>query len=103
MLSGSLIFCLLTLCILQTPKQVLLVNSEDSDSFHQGLHCLLRLKQHSEAEIHVHHYLENSTSDPSIYTMGSPIVSICILENPSEYKRLNYSFMRLQFTKCKHF
>ena len=58
-----------------------LANSEDPDemqpnaAFHQGLHCLLRLKYHSGTEIH--HNLENSTLK---YTMGSPvlIVSICM-------------------------
>ena len=44
-----------------------LVNNEDQDemqhktAFHQGLHCLLRLKQPSRTEIH--HNLENSTRD----------------------------------------
>ena len=58
-------------------------NSEDPDemshkmTFHQDLHCLLRLKQLSGIEIH---YLENSTCDPLAYTMGSPIliVSMCV-------------------------
>ena len=47
-------------------------------AFHQGLHCLLRLKQPTVTEIH--HYVENSTCDPLNYTMGSPIliVSICM-------------------------
>ena len=42
-----------------------LANSEDPDemqhnaAFHQGLHCLLGLKQPSGTEIH--HILENST------------------------------------------
>ena len=50
----------LTLCTL--------VHSEDPDemqhdaAFHQGLHCLLRLKQHSVTEIY--HNLENFTCDP---------------------------------------
>ena len=49
-------------------------NSEDPDemqhnaAFHQGLHCLLRLKQPSGTEIH--HNFENSTFDPLKYTMG---------------------------------
>ena len=53
-------------------------NSEDPDemqhdaAFHLGLHCLLRLKEHSETEIH--HYIENSTCDPLNHTMGSPIL-----------------------------
>ena len=41
-------------------------------AFHQGLHCLLRLKQPSETEIHRN--LENSTRDPLKYSMGSPII-----------------------------
>ena len=61
-----------------------LANSEDPDEmqhnavFHQGLHCLLRLKQLSGAEIH--HNLETSTCDPFKYKMCSPIltVSICM-------------------------
>ena len=60
-----------------------LANSEDPDevqhnaAFHLGLHCLLRLKQHSGAEIH---NFENSTCDPLKYTMSSSklIVSICM-------------------------
>ena len=45
-----------------------LANSEGPDemqhnaAFHQGLHCLLRLKQPSGTEIH--HNLETSTCDP---------------------------------------
>ena len=52
-----------------------LANSEDPDemqhnaAFHQGLHCLLRLKQPSGTKIH--HNLEQSTCDPSQYTIGS--------------------------------
>ena len=47
-------------------------------AFHQGLHCLLRLKQSYEAGIHYN--LENSTLDPLKYAMSSPIliVSICM-------------------------
>ena len=47
-------------------------------AFHQGLHCLLRLKQPSGTEIHYN--LENSTYDPLMHTMGSTIliVSICM-------------------------
>ena len=37
--------------------------------FHQGLHCLLRLKQSLGTEIH---NLENSTCDHLKYPMGSP-------------------------------
>ena len=39
-------------------------------AFHQGLNCLLRLKQPSGTEIHCD--LENSTYDPLKYTMGNP-------------------------------
>ena len=61
-----------------------LANNEDPDelqhkaAFHQGLHCLLRLKQPSGIEIH--HNLENSTwtqwSIPYLlyqYILGNPI------------------------------
>ena len=50
----------------------MLANSEDPDemqhhaAFHQGLHCLLRIKQPSEIE--KHHNLENSTFDPPLRT-----------------------------------
>ena len=61
-----------------------LANSEDPDemqqkaAFHQGMHCLLRLKQPFGTEIH--HHSETSTCDPLKCTMGSPmlIVSICM-------------------------
>ena len=61
-----------------------LANREDPDemqhnaAFHQGLHCLLRLKQSSETKIH--HNLENSTYDTLMYIMGNLIliVSICM-------------------------
>ena len=52
-------------------------NSESPDemqhnaAFHQGLHCLLTLKQSSGTEIH--HNSGNSTGDPLKYTMGSHI------------------------------
>ena len=45
-------------------------------AFHQGLHCLVRLKQPSGTEIH--HNLENSTCDSLKYTMGILIVIISI-------------------------
>ena len=50
-----------------------LANSEDPDemqhdaAFHQGVHCLLRLKQPSGTE--KHRNLENSTCDPIRCTM----------------------------------
>ena len=61
-----------------------LANSEDPDeiqhnaAFHQGLHCLLRLKQPSGTEIY--HNLENSACDPLKYKMSNPIliVSTCM-------------------------
>ena len=46
-----------------------LANSEDPDemqhyaAFHQGLHCLLRLKQPSASGTEIHHNLETSTCD----------------------------------------
>ena len=60
---------------------VYLANSEDPDemqhlaAFHQGLHCLLRLKQPSGTEIH--HYLKTSTCD-SLTCSLILIVSICM-------------------------
>ena len=47
-------------------------------AFHQGLRCLLRIKQTSGTEKHQN--LENSTCDPLKCTLGSPIpiVSICM-------------------------
>ena len=56
---------------------------DDNADFHQGLHCLLRLKQPSGTEIQ--HNTESSTCDPLKYKMGNPIL---IWENPSEYKGL---------------
>ena len=61
-----------------------LAKSEDPDemqhnaAFHQGLPCLLRLKQPSRTE--VHHNIETFTCDPLNNKMGSPIliVSICM-------------------------
>ena len=53
-------------------------------AFHQGLNCLLRLKEPSGTEICVHHNVENSTGNHLKCTMGSPIliVSISIWGNP---------------------
>ena len=57
-----------------------LANSEDPDemqhnaAFHQGQHCLLRLKQSPGTKMHYN--LEKSTYDPLKYTMGSPILLI---------------------------
>ena len=59
-----------------------LANIEDEDkmqhnaAFHQGLHFLLRLNQHSGTE--KLHNLENSTCDPLKYRMGSPILIVSI-------------------------
>ena len=61
-----------------------MANIEDPDEmqrnavFHQGLHCLLRLKQPSGKAIH--HNSENSTCNTFKYMMGNPIliVSICL-------------------------
>ena len=78
-----------------------LANSEDPDemqhnaAFHQGLHCLLGLKQSSWTEIH--HNLENSTCDPLKYTMGCPIliVSICMRKS-IRIRRVNHEPLLLQ-------
>ena len=59
-------------------------NSKDPDemqhnaAFHQGRHCLLRLKQPSGTEIP--HTFELSTCDPLKYLVSYPIliVSICM-------------------------
>ena len=68
------------------PKMGTSANSENPDeirhhdaAFHHGLHCFLRLKQHSATV--VHRNLENSTCDPLRYTMGSPILIVSIWEN----------------------
>ena len=74
------------------PETCTLANTEDPDemqhnaAFHQDLHCLLSLKQSSGTEIH--HNLENYTSDPLKYTMGSPILIVSICIRKSEYKGL---------------
>ena len=71
----------LNLCIWVTPEGVLLQTVKTqmkcriiNAAFHQGLHCLLRLKQSSGTEIH--HYLENCTCDPLKYTMGRPVLIV---------------------------
>ena len=46
--------------------------TQHNAAFHQGLNCLLRLKQPSGTEIY--HTLENSTCDPLRYTIGSLIL-----------------------------
>ena len=70
-----------------------LANSIDPDEmqhnavFHQGLHCLLQIKQPAGTEIY--HTIETSTCDPLNNTMDSPIfIVLKSMENPSEYKRL---------------
>ena len=47
-------------------------------AFHLGLHCLLRLKQ--PAEIEIHHNLETSSCDIFMYKLGNSIliVSMCM-------------------------
>ena len=60
-----------------------MVNSGDADemqrnaTFHQGLHCLLRLKQPSGTDW-IQRSLECSTFDPLKYTLGSPILIVSI-------------------------
>ena len=62
-----------------------LTNSEDTDEmphkapFHQGLHCLLRLKQSSGTDIH--HFIEILTGNPLKYILidnSILIVSQCM-------------------------
>ena len=77
------------------PLRGTLANSEDPDemqhyaAFHQGLHCLQRLKQPLGTQIH--HNLENSTCDPLKYTMSTSIliVSIC-MGNSIRIQRVSY-------------
>ena len=61
-------------------KQVLWQTAmQHKAAFHQGMHCLLRLKQPSGTEIQYN--LDYSSHDPLKYTMGSSpirIVSICM-------------------------
>ena len=84
----------LTLCIQETLKWVSFANSEDPDemqhiaAFHQGLHCLLRLKQPPGTEIHPD--LDNPTSDPLSTQWTVPYsMEQYVWENPSEYKGLS--------------
>ena len=57
-------------------------------AFHQGLYCLLRLKQPSCTNIY--HNFENSACEPLKYTMCSPIliVSLC-MGKPIRIQRVN--------------
>ena len=73
-----------------------LAMSEDPDemqqiaAFHQGMHCLLRLKHLSRTEIH--HNLENSTCDPLKCKTETPyLLYQWVWENPYEYKELSCS------------
>ena len=60
-----------------------MANGEDPDemqhnaAFHQGLHCLLRLKQPPGTEIH--HNLENSICIPLKYKMDNTILIVSIM------------------------
>ena len=67
-----------------------LANRDDPDAaFHQGFHCLLRLKNLQEQN-DIRHNLENSTCDPSKYTMASPILIISIFMGKSiQRQRIN--------------
>ena len=94
----------LTLCIMDTPKWILWQTvktqmkcsiMQHNAAFHQGLHCLLRLKHPSGTEIY--HNLENYTCDPLMYTMGSPILMVSICMGKSiKMKRLNNSTLKQQ-------
>ena len=83
-------------------------------AFHQGLHCFLRLKQLSGAEIH--HNLENSTCDPLKYKTGNNIlisfIRIYWNIHLSEYKGLTFQKIlsgilsvpnRLDLDQTRHF
>ena len=76
-------------------------NSEDPDeihhaAFHQGLHCLLGLKQLSGTEIH--HHLETSTCDPCKYTMGKTILTVSICMGKSiRIQRVKIHFVQQLF------
>ena len=67
-------------------------NSDDPDemqryaAIHQGLHCLLRLKQPSGTDIH--NNLENFTCVPLKYMSSPYLLYQHVLEIPSEYKGL---------------
>ena len=70
-----------------------MANSEDPDemqhfaAFDQGLHCLLRLKQHSETELHVHKNLEYSTCDHGRH----------VRENSLKYKGINEKLLLVAY------
>ena len=71
-----------------------MANGKDSDkmqhnvAFHQGLHCLLRLKQPLGAEMH--HNLKSSTFDPLKHTIGSPMLILSYdVESGSEITQCN--------------
>ena len=82
-----------------------LANCEDPDAmqhnaaFHQGLHILVRLKQTSRIEKHCN--LENSTFDPLMFIMGTPmlIVSICMGKS-IRIQSVNIVFKPICFVLC---
>ena len=84
-----------------------LANSEDPDemqhiaAFHQGLHCMLRLKQPSGTEIH--NNLETSTCNPLKYKMGNPIliVSICMGKSTRTQRVKHVQFTDITPVKIK--
>ena len=66
---GAVLYVLI--CLTEIPKQIKTkIEDPDNAAFHQGLHCLLRLKQFSETEMH--NNLETTTFDPLKYKMGYP-------------------------------
>ena len=68
-------------------------------AFHQGLHCLLMLKQPSGKEIH--YSLENFACDPLKYTMGSLILTVAICMGKSiRIQRVNV-LAHLIYPGCK--
>ena len=73
-------------------------------AFHQGLHCLLILKDSSEIEMY--HNSENSTCDPVKNAMGSRYLLYLIQfiwENHSEYKGLRTTVKVLYVAHLKEF
>ena len=77
-----------TLAISEDPDEM-----QQNAAFHQGLHCLLRLKQPSGMEIH--HNLENSTCDLLNFKMDHPILILYqyVWGNPSGYKGSKSNFL----------
>ena len=67
---------------------------QHSAAFHQGMHCLQGLKEHSGIEMH--HNLEIFICDPFKLTMDNPIliVSICMGQSIS-IQRVKQYFLNM--------